>query len=159
MDITQRVATLELASGISLSLSENHFPVSIGRDSKNDICIDLRQVSRNHCELHLVNGVLRVRDLSKNGTLVGNRRLSQGSMVIDQPTTLELATDLKIVIAPSDEMDADLERRQDYRRQNRRIEKRRIMVEAVDLDRRADLTRREIERRESMRPFDGGRSA
>jgi pSer/pThr/pTyr-binding forkhead associated (FHA) protein len=156
MDVTQRVATLELANGVSFSLSENQFPVSIGRDSKNDICIDLRQVSRRHCELHLVNGQLRVRDLSKNGTLVDNRRLLQGSMLIDQPTTLELAADLKIVIAPSDEMDADLERRQDYRRQERRVEKRRVMAEVVGLDRRADFTRRGMERREAMRHSDGG---
>ena len=47
------------------------FPVRLGRSAEADICIEDRWVSREHCEIDCIDGVLRIRDLgSKHGTFV-----------------------------------------------------------------------------------------
>ncbi len=52
--------------------------MTIGRRRVNDICLDFANVSGQHCELILKNGVWHVRDLrSQNGTKVNGERVQQ----------------------------------------------------------------------------------
>jgi predicted component of type VI protein secretion system len=55
-------------------------PVTIGRSRQAGLVVTHPMVSRRHCELYIVNGMLRVRDLgSLNGVFVGGKR------VVDAP--------------------------------------------------------------------------
>jgi pSer/pThr/pTyr-binding forkhead associated (FHA) protein len=52
-------------------------PKVIGRDPKADICIEDRNISRQHCSVAAVPGGVRVQDLgSTNGTFVGGKRVT-----------------------------------------------------------------------------------
>ncbi|MBP88355.1 MAG: hypothetical protein CMJ64_16840 [Planctomycetaceae bacterium] len=51
----------------------DRFPLVIGRSPDADITLDDRWVSRRHCELEMIDGVIVVRDLgSKHGILVND---------------------------------------------------------------------------------------
>lgn len=64
-----------------------HLPAVIGRSRTTDVTLGHPLVSRRHCELFEVDGLLMLRDLgSLNGTFVGETRLS------DQPTPLNPGT-------------------------------------------------------------------
>jgi len=78
-------------------------PITIGRNSESDICLNDRWVSRRHCELRLDGDQLAVRDLgSTHGTMVNDRlidravlhsgdRLAVGATVIVVQATEESA--------------------------------------------------------------------
>lgn len=52
--------------------------MTVGRRRTNDICLDFSNVSGQHCEFLLKNGVWHVRDLrSQNGTKVNGERVQQ----------------------------------------------------------------------------------
>jgi pSer/pThr/pTyr-binding forkhead associated (FHA) protein len=52
--------------------------MTVGRRRTNDICLDFSNVSGQHCEFTLKNGVWHVRDLrSQNGTKVNGERVQQ----------------------------------------------------------------------------------
>jgi len=56
-------------------------PSVIGRSRDADLTVAHPMVSRQHCELFDVNGVLRIRDLgSLNGTFVGNERVQEAEL-------------------------------------------------------------------------------
>ena len=53
------------------------FPVRLGRRVGNDVCLDDRWVSRDHCEITRQDDVLTVRDLgSKHGTFVNGHAVA-----------------------------------------------------------------------------------
>jgi len=55
----------------------SHFPLRLGRSAEADIPIEDRWVSREHCEIDRVDGVLVVRDLgSKHGTYVNGHAVT-----------------------------------------------------------------------------------
>ena len=56
-------------------------PTVIGRSRDADLTVAHPMVSRQHCELFDVNGVLRIRDLgSLNGTFVGKERVEEAEL-------------------------------------------------------------------------------
>ncbi|WP_437201246.1 sigma 54-interacting transcriptional regulator [Planctomicrobium sp. SH664] len=59
--------------------------VTIGRASANDVIVPDAKCSRNHCELHLIEGVWHLRDLdSRNGVTLNGERVEPG----DHPLVL-----------------------------------------------------------------------
>lgn len=56
----------------------DQFPCDLGRGSEVTVRIDDRWLSRRHCRLELVEGVVVVRDLdSRHGTFVNGRSISE----------------------------------------------------------------------------------
>lgn len=56
--------------------------MTVGRRRNNDICLDFSNVSGQHCEFLLKNGVWHIRDLrSQNGTKVNGERIQQHRIV------------------------------------------------------------------------------
>jgi pSer/pThr/pTyr-binding forkhead associated (FHA) protein len=54
----------------------------VGRSAAVDICIDDQCVSRYHCEIGSINGILWVRDLgSANGVTVNGMRARQAHLM------------------------------------------------------------------------------
>ena len=153
--VDRRVAKIELDNGISFSINESSLPLKIGRDTNCDICIPLSQVSRRHCELSLINDTLCIRDVSTNGTWVGEIRLKGESFVIQSRTSVHFTDAVKIVVTPcgigeeSDDQRVISERRVNERRNM----KRRQIVSVVESERRQHETRRKTDRRSSSRRF------
>jgi pSer/pThr/pTyr-binding forkhead associated (FHA) protein len=57
------------------------FPFRLGRRNGADVCVDDRWVSRDHCEIVRLDGVLLVRDLgSKHGTYVNGRPIVEAEL-------------------------------------------------------------------------------
>lgn len=57
-----------------LSVAICDLPITIGRGERVDRCLDYEGVSRVHCRLERLGGLVRIRDLaSKNGTLVNGK--------------------------------------------------------------------------------------
>lgn len=53
-------------------------PAVLGRGSESTVRLEDRWLSRRHCELSLVEGLLHVRDLgSKHGTFVNGERIAE----------------------------------------------------------------------------------
>jgi pSer/pThr/pTyr-binding forkhead associated (FHA) protein len=56
----------------------DHFPCDLGRGSEVSVRIDDRWLSRRHCRLELIEGVVVVRDLgSRHGTFVNGLSISE----------------------------------------------------------------------------------
>ncbi len=63
---------------------ELHLPTVIGRSRGTDLRLKHPLVSRTHCEVFEVDGMLMVRDLgSLNGTFVGPTRISEQAMPVN----------------------------------------------------------------------------
>ncbi|MEO0649134.1 MAG: SpoIIE family protein phosphatase [Planctomycetota bacterium] len=75
---------LREASGLERLVALTDRPLSIGRDPQADLCLAGAGVSRRHCELRLVDGGARIRDLgSTNGTHVDDQLLvGEGSLPV-----------------------------------------------------------------------------
>jgi pSer/pThr/pTyr-binding forkhead associated (FHA) protein len=57
------------------------FPLRMGRGPDASVCVDDRWVSRDHCEIDLVDDALVVRDLgSKHGTFVNGRSVTEAEL-------------------------------------------------------------------------------
>ncbi len=148
----KRVARIELDNGINISVTENNLPMVMGREMDCDLRIPDAHVSRRHCELYMTNGTLCVRDMSSNGTQVGNRVLKKESMTIKGRTTIILAGDARIVIEPCDELAPAKNRRKrsaDRRASSdrRQGEERRQEFIIVPFEQRTDVGRRNSEER------------
>jgi pSer/pThr/pTyr-binding forkhead associated (FHA) protein len=62
-------------------ISLTNFPRRLGRGDEADVCVDDRWVSRDHCEIDLVEDTLVVRDLhSKHGTFVNGRSVVEAEL-------------------------------------------------------------------------------
>ena len=96
----QWIAKLELGNGISFSIEEASLPLMIGRDVNCGVCVPTIHVSRQHCELYLEDEVLRLRDTSTNGTMVGNRWINQDSVSINGRTPVSVANNALITVTP-----------------------------------------------------------
>ncbi len=145
--VRRNVARIGLANGISFTLTEDSLPVVIGRDRTCDICIPSGHVSRRHCELYLINGVLCLKDTSTNGTSVGNRTVRQESCSIKEATEILLAGETRITVTPEAEA-APAVRPAERRGSERRSHDRRESSVVVRLDRRDPDNRRGGSRRE-----------
>jgi pSer/pThr/pTyr-binding forkhead associated (FHA) protein len=56
-------------------------PTKIGRGRSADLTVPHPMISRQHCEVIEVNGLLMIRDLgSLNGTLIGGRRIKEAAL-------------------------------------------------------------------------------
>lgn len=149
------IARIELDNGISFSIEEANLPVTIGRATECDICIPSGHVSRHHCQLYMVNGVLCLKDTSSNGTVIDDRVVKQGSVSIQGPTTVSFAGEVRIQILPTtgrgavrEERRHRNERRQGDRRASERREgDRRHSNIIVNFERRTQDDRRTSERR------------
>ena len=54
------------------------FPVELGRGPESAVRIDDRWLSRRHCRLYLVGGILQVRDMaSRHGTFVNGQPIRE----------------------------------------------------------------------------------
>ena len=68
-------------------------PTLIGRGSENDITLPHPLVSRKHCELYELDGVLWVKDLnSLNGTFVGRDRITDRELLPGELLTVGTVT-------------------------------------------------------------------
>ncbi len=57
------------------------FPRRLGRGTESDVCVEDRWVSRDHCEIDLVDDILIVRDLaSKHGTFVNGCPVTEAEL-------------------------------------------------------------------------------
>lgn len=140
------IARIELESGIRISIQPANLPLTIGRATDCDICIPSGTVSRHHCELYLVNGVLCLKDTSSNGTMIGERLVKRGSISIRGITSVNFAGDVGIRIIPAIARRPKV--REDRRRNERRQGDRRQKVIIVSFDRRKPGNdRRTIDRR------------
>lgn len=62
-------------------ISLTDFPRRLGRGTEADVCVEDRWVSRDHCEIDLVDDILIVRDLeSKHGTFVNGCSVTQAEL-------------------------------------------------------------------------------
>ncbi len=74
-------------------LALNGHSVVLGRCPDADVRIDDRWVSRRHCELVEVDGMLVVRDLgSTHGTFVNGRQVSEARLRPDDKLTIGLTS-------------------------------------------------------------------
>jgi len=75
------VAVAGPLNGTDSNLGENWQEISIGRDESNDLCIDSRSVSRQHCVIERRDSELILRDLdSTNGTFVNDVPIKERSL-------------------------------------------------------------------------------
>ena len=66
---------------LNYSLTEQEFPITIGRGEHADVSLDDRWVSRVHCLLSVESDRVFVRDLeSKHGTYVNDKRIDQAEL-------------------------------------------------------------------------------
>ncbi len=142
------VARVELNGGISFSIYEGSLPLLIGRDPACGICVPQSQVSRRHCELYLEDDQLYLKDISTNGTTIGNRKLRGESVAIEGRTSVLMAKEPAITIIPSDLEERRL--KSDRRERIRRQAERRENTVVVDLEQRREARRR-MNRREMPR--------
>jgi pSer/pThr/pTyr-binding forkhead associated (FHA) protein len=151
--MNRQVAKIELENGISFIINEASLPLLIGRDSSCGICVPLGHISRKHCEPFLVNDVLCLRDISTNGTTVGNRRINGESISIDGCTPVLFAGEVTIKVTPCAMGETQEDRRSDSDRRcdDRRQGERRATATVVDFERRRDQTRGHGERRVACR--------
>lgn len=146
---TEAVARIGLDNGISFNIDEASLPLQIGRGTECDICIPSGHVSRKHCELYMINGVLCLKDTSSNGTVIDKRVVKQASVSILEPTNVVFAGEVTITISPrtpGKNLDAiaDEDNRGDS---NRRGNDRRRRQVIVNFERRAGDDRRLGDRR------------
>ncbi|ADB17955.1 FHA domain containing protein [Pirellula staleyi DSM 6068] len=77
--IVKLVCQDPLASPRELTL--DRFPIEIGRSTTASVRIDDRWISRRHCQIHLHDGQLSVRDLgSRHGTFVNGKPVSESAV-------------------------------------------------------------------------------
>jgi pSer/pThr/pTyr-binding forkhead associated (FHA) protein len=151
------VARIELDNGVTFDVNEASLPLRIGRDRACGLRIPSGHVSRQHCELDQVNGVLFIKDTSSNGTSVGRRTIKQESVSIQEPTAILLAGEARLMVTPGEaerlKTPIREERRSssDRRAEDRRQDERRHKNVVVDFERRRDETRRRNNRRVAAR--------
>ena len=59
-------------------------PTTVGRSKATDLTVAHPMISRRHCELFEMDGLLMIRDLgSLNGTIVGGERIEQTALAPD----------------------------------------------------------------------------
>jgi putative nucleotidyltransferase with HDIG domain len=69
------------SKGRTISLSEPHLPLKIGRDPENTISLDHTAISRYHCTITSENGAYYVEDNnSTNGTYLNGRRIEKNRL-------------------------------------------------------------------------------
>ena len=69
------------SDGPHREISLTEFPLRLGRGAEADVCVEDRWVSREHCEIDLVDTTLVVRDLdSKHGTFVNERLVDRAEL-------------------------------------------------------------------------------
>jgi pSer/pThr/pTyr-binding forkhead associated (FHA) protein len=69
------------------------FPSTVGRSGDAEVKIIDHWVSRHHCELNEVNGMLVVRDLgSKHGTYVNGRQVFEAHLLPDDKLTVGMTS-------------------------------------------------------------------
>jgi pSer/pThr/pTyr-binding forkhead associated (FHA) protein len=67
---------------LDLEVAFDGAPIRIGRDPEADVRLSGGSVSRHHCEIDRVNGVLWVRDLdSTQGTFVNGFHIAQSHLL------------------------------------------------------------------------------
>lgn len=87
-----KIAKIELDNGVSVAITEDQLPLTIGRAKDCDIRVCEPTVSRLHCELFLDRAQeLCLKDLSVNGTVVNNRTLTGESVRIGNSSDVWLA--------------------------------------------------------------------
>ena len=145
------VARIELEGGVSVAVLEPMLPLLIGRSHSCGLSIPTSHVSRRHCELFMQDGALCLRDLSANGTTVGNKHLRKETSCIDGRTTITLAGDISITVTPEEGVQERRSQRTDRRQSERRQGERRCNVVTVDFERRHTDERRSGNRRVGSR--------
>ena len=140
---------IELDNGVTFSFEQDKLPMSVGRGQDCDIRIPQGDVSRLHCELFLRNGHLFIKDISTNGTIVGNKRIKGEAVAIEGPTVVAFSEDAMMTVSPTTSSSVIRGTRFDLKRrgEDRRRFERRSNVMVVDFERRSDATRRTDQRR------------
>lgn len=163
------IARLELENRMSIAIHESSLPISIGRGHDCDISIPDSHISRHHCEVSSINGVLCLRDMSVNGTFVGERKVTDESITIPESCRINLGGSVNLTLMPEGGTRAPeqllatnsgkknsrtkADRREDDRRQDT---ERRSNVMKVDFERRDDDERRARDRRTQARRHASG---
>jgi pSer/pThr/pTyr-binding forkhead associated (FHA) protein len=66
-----------------------NLPATIGRSREADLTVGHRMISRKHCEAHLVDGLLMIRDHgSLNGTYVHGKRIREAPLLPNEKFTI-----------------------------------------------------------------------
>ena len=149
------VARIVLENRMTIAIHESSLPITIGRGLDCDICIPDNHISRQHCEVSSVNGVLCLRDTSVNGTFVGNRKLNEESVTVPEPCKINLGGSVTLQIMPEASM-AKRRKKNDRREEDRRqITERRSDTNVVAFERRDDERRNDQRRERSRRTAAG----
>ncbi len=99
-----KIAKIELENGISVAISEDQLPLTIGRAKDCDIRISEPTVSRLHCELFLDRAQeLCLKDLSVNGTTVNDRIVLGESVRIGNSSNIWLADHCSLRVTRTDD--------------------------------------------------------
>lgn len=143
-DNDDAVARIELGRGMSIKIHEHDLPYRIGRGSDCDLTICDGHISRHHCELVRIRGVLCLRDTSSNGTYLDGHELIDGCFTLQERTDLNLGGSVSLKIFPEARGIAPERRTTADRRQigRRHHAERRCEVFHVDFERRQDDERR-----------------
>jgi hypothetical protein len=81
--------TLLLHSPRNTSYGALHLPLSIGRASRNHICLKDKKISRTHCRIFEKEGCLYLEDLrSQNGTYIAGKAISLRKLTCGVPFTI-----------------------------------------------------------------------
>ncbi|MBL4865559.1 MAG: FHA domain-containing protein [Pseudomonadales bacterium] len=110
---TQQDWSIQAING---ELKGQSFPITgsmtLGRSSSCEICIHDDRISRRHSELHVKEGILRLKDLgSANGTLVNRKKVTEVSLSSGDQIQFDSLTFLVIgpthvdAVEPQDEED------------------------------------------------------
>lgn len=103
-DPSRVVARIVLENRMTIAIHESSLPITIGRGLDCDICIPDNHISRQHCQVSSVNGVLCLRDTSVNGTFAGNRKLNEETVTIPKPCKINLGGSVTLQIMPEESM-------------------------------------------------------
>ena len=96
------VGRLQLDNRNSIAIYEMMLPFTIGRSSDCDLAIPDSHVSRHHCEITRVGGVLCLKDTSANGTFIGERQITEESVTIEGTTSINLGGSIRLKLTPED---------------------------------------------------------
>ena len=97
-----RIARVEFDNGYALNIMSDQLPFTIGRSKDRHLVVSSTFVSRRHCTIDEVDGVLAIIDESQNGTFIDDHRLKHESAPIEHRIHLLFGGEFMLAISPYD---------------------------------------------------------